>query len=764
MVPTEGTCRWIEDYDYYRTWIEWKPNTNSRMLWLSGGLGCGKTYLAAYITSRVMDQLRLDAYKHDFVISFSLGAMKDGLITPWQMLACLIHSTLINYPLVAQMIDHNLKRHNPLHYEDLQYLWYEMIATITTADRPRRLTIIVDEMDRMAADREALALVLKLMVGEEHIQGMPRPKKDHIRLLVISRPGGVHSEALKDCNFEENQIPQHATKDDIKETVEKELRILAKLHKLNDQERSHICDAIQNIAGDMYILARLALREIAKDPRERAAHALRDTIASFYDSILERLALGDYRGGDVEEERRSFLRSVLFWMVYQGHAMDEEELQLGLAMLRKIGGPNVSPVRERVVDEEFVNNPQTGYSNLTREILLKCAPLVRLRSDGRFEPIHRSLKEFLSIPPICFQPIPDVKNHPYYAFDDATSDEIISSLCMDYLLLDAFKDAGKTTGRLSEWEDKVEKRIDDHEFIAYASKHWIYHAKLSGEPFNSNTADLPSESRQYQLLDVKNPRSQHALSWAEVWWYFTSFPKRFPGTGLEVAKIFGATKKLTRMDFKLDVAKQLTRTSEGPSPLDGLSHSPEESPVLYPPSPPQDPEETPSEPDVEEPQYDLYVGEPQYDLYVEELHPNPYVEEPYHDPYVEEQQHELVVPDEFPLKTISQRSFQPATSPGHIQSRGGRVVTSSTTPSDERRNRLPVQVPSNGPPHFAVRRNRPPDSIGQTQNPDIYIQVNNNTTNNYYGKPPKPPKPPNAPNPLIPKRKSSSSCGCCTIL
>ncbi|KAK0611749.1 hypothetical protein B0T14DRAFT_465163 [Immersiella caudata] len=611
---TGGTCEWIEDDKKFQPFQPWRKWASSK-LWLTGGLCCGKTHLAQHIKTLILEDLKTDAQKNDLLIHFCLVSMKDGCVTPWRMLACLLHSILISYPILIHPLSGKLKEHRPSEYEEIEYLWREMIENITTGSQPRRLTVILDEIDQIIVNKSGLTDVLKVIMGEKHTRGArTKISSGNIRMIVLSRRGGIHSEALRECGFKEHQIPQRETKRDIKKTVTKELDTLGKLGRLDDREIPDLRQKIQTIAGDMYIIARLALREIARNPG--AGDSLGNSIACFYDKILGRITRVPHTSQDSEAKRKNLLRGVLFWGAYQGHAMNKEELELGLAMLFKTGralnekslelglawlldvsGPEASDVSEGHVDKDLVERPEieTGYRNLKREILLKCMPLVTLRSDGRFELIHRSLKEYLSTPTRYFQPLPDIKNHQHYAFQDERADAVISSLCMDYLLLDAFN-VERRDLRPREWEAEIEKRIDDHDFITYAAKHWIYHAKLSSKPFETNSAEHHSGSREYLLMDVET--SLYALCWAEVWWYYTKLPERFPGTRFSVDKIFGRDKQLKRtpVDFnlRLELAKQLARTPEGVPPvLNELTPEPEEPtngnstpPPLDTPNPP----------------------------------------------------------------------------------------------------------------------------------------------------------------------------------
>src|SRR5436189_3421196 len=42
----ESTCEWIRDNDLYHSWMD----SRSQLLWISGGLGKGKTIISIFIT------------------------------------------------------------------------------------------------------------------------------------------------------------------------------------------------------------------------------------------------------------------------------------------------------------------------------------------------------------------------------------------------------------------------------------------------------------------------------------------------------------------------------------------------------------------------------------------------------------------------------------------------------------------------------------------------------------------------------------------
>lgn len=51
--PVQGTCSWILNHPAYLAWL---TAEETKLLWITGEPGCGKTMISAYLT----DHLRLD--------------------------------------------------------------------------------------------------------------------------------------------------------------------------------------------------------------------------------------------------------------------------------------------------------------------------------------------------------------------------------------------------------------------------------------------------------------------------------------------------------------------------------------------------------------------------------------------------------------------------------------------------------------------------------------------------------------------------------
>jgi Cdc6-like AAA superfamily ATPase len=139
--PVQGTCSWILNDPAF---LNWKNNEESNFLWVTGGPGCGKTMISAYLT----DQLKLDNDTHakpQVLFFFCDDKIKDqrdaksilrGII--WQIVR--LHRNLLKY--VRQCFD----QEGPSLATSFSALW-ELFLKIVSKSTFGSVRIIVDALD-----------------------------------------------------------------------------------------------------------------------------------------------------------------------------------------------------------------------------------------------------------------------------------------------------------------------------------------------------------------------------------------------------------------------------------------------------------------------------------------------------------------------------------------------------------------------------------------------------------------------------------------
>jgi hypothetical protein len=96
--PCDGTCSWLLDHEVYKAWRE---SQVTRLLWLCGPPGCGKTTLASFA---------LRDWKENFQNTHTAGyfffnRQYDKAKSPRNFLSAIIHQLMQLYPLAGELIE-----------------------------------------------------------------------------------------------------------------------------------------------------------------------------------------------------------------------------------------------------------------------------------------------------------------------------------------------------------------------------------------------------------------------------------------------------------------------------------------------------------------------------------------------------------------------------------------------------------------------------------------------------------------------------------
>lgn len=506
-------------------------------------MGCGKTYLARHIVRLVADPPppKDGARPRPETVAYcSLGDMIDEHKTIEGVLAWLLHDIFLSRPELVSAA--KLKGSRPVcdwAFYDVQQLWASVICEATKDGG--YLTLVVDEIDGLS-DKRSIDDFSRCITGND----LPTVTSGRVRVLVLSRNQERVEASLWGYNFSRYDITADDTSPDIAKTTQEVLAVVRR-YPNGAAIAQDIEKQIENGANGMYLWARLALSEavkqLAPDNQQAAGGSeLTHGIFPLFDQYLKQFSESSTKqAGD----DKNFTRNVLFWLTYQAEPMEEKELQIACALV----GEAAEDVRDATWFEVDISDPGiqafiSRHPNMKRSILNHCAPLARTGPDGRIGAVHRSLQEYLRSPRPATPPPPSPNNHALFHCSPPHAHRNISLLCADYLLQPALGDAGAGYGPSADahkdWFDKVEDRVQEHDFVRYAALFWIYHARAAGRPFDADLAQW-GEARHRRLLDmVGDDGGGHALSWVEVWWAETRGRggEGFPGSGLDLGGYF----------------------------------------------------------------------------------------------------------------------------------------------------------------------------------------------------------------------------------
>lgn len=253
----DGTCEWILTTPQLVNWLNSPRNssieTTSRILWIQGNPGQGKTTLAMYITEALTKSFSADASRSlgyffcdtSYANRANANAILRGLL--WQFYTS--NPELI--PAYARQRYGQLKEKL---FRDFDSLWTLFLET-ARANSTRQLFCIIDALDE-CGDESRDDLLDQLEQTFETSDGPP-----NIHFLLLSRPY-VHIRDLlgQFKSLDLASLPQ--IKEDVQQYIEYELEKLAKKKRYSTALKEKVKTVLVEKAEDTFLWVGMTCREL----------------------------------------------------------------------------------------------------------------------------------------------------------------------------------------------------------------------------------------------------------------------------------------------------------------------------------------------------------------------------------------------------------------------------------------------------------------------------------------------------------------------
>jgi hypothetical protein len=520
LKPTEGTCQWINQRPQFQDWQDGRSNK----LWIHGPLVCGKSYLAKEIIKVIRSETGKDVYE------CFLDATLEERRTCQAILRSTLHQSLKSRPaLINDFLVPEYRKikseETPWVTDTLTNFWPRVMAEVT---KTCSITIVVDGFDEISSQDQEDFLECFTKLEESS------PPKQNIRLLILSRQCSSLSreKSKKERNFTMYRIKAFDTSDDISNTVQRRLDRFAHLKNYNAEFQKLICSKITKGARGMYLWAAVMVAHLEHDlptpyDLKQRLESLPKELAELYDSILGRIS---EKGGN-----GLIVRMVLEWLTFRQELIRIDELGIGLALSRAWYNSPTELIEHKTILGLKLTNVKTAVFHL-------CGQLLRI-SAGTVELVHRSLAEYLVTPTTTLKSQHDLEitipNHPRFYMATEQSHAILGNLCVAYLANDTyFHDSGESFQANAEgrarWQQKVDQRMEKHRFVRYAALCWSKHLMDSRTVFQATSSHIDKRCQ----MKLEDHRTEHAISWAEVWWRARRWPRLdYPAKNLKIDNI-----------------------------------------------------------------------------------------------------------------------------------------------------------------------------------------------------------------------------------
>ncbi|KAJ6257088.1 Ankyrin-3 [Drechslerella dactyloides] len=414
--PRSG--RWFLDSPPFTKWL----TTKSPRIWCHGDPGAGKTVMTSMVINHISEKINGESASLAY---FYCDYQDQDKQTPDYFVASLlkqlVRRMLVLPSKLEELYQMFCKERRLPKLSDLTNLLLQISGSFS---QTYLVIDALDESDSRRHRRQLLSVLYELGKCQ-----------DTIKIFVTSRS---HPADIRSAFENGPNIKITASKSDIRDYITSRLDNDENLADLIQPKlRNEIVDHITEVAGGMFLLARLQMDSVcAATTIREIRHALKtmpSDLRRTFDVALERVQ-------DQSKQHAALALRVLAWLTHARRPFSVEELCHGLAV-----EPDTSSL-----DDENLPAPKL--------LVNVCGGLVSIdRESSTIRLAHLTVQEyFKEMSPRLFGEI----------------EVLIAESCVTYLLFDAFS-AG-----VCQDDESLEIRLQEYPFLRYSAKHWGDHVEF----------------------------------------------------------------------------------------------------------------------------------------------------------------------------------------------------------------------------------------------------------------------------------------------
>lgn len=397
-----GTCNWILDHSKYKDWIAQRPT--SRLLWVSGDPGCGKSVFAKAL---------VDQYDSDSVCYYFFKDETTITRSAAHATCAILHQICDSRPVLIKYVLPMYRRNREMLVDLFEDLWIAF-TDMMKDKRFGNIVCILDAIDECSNDDYKKLLQRLAAVAATSTS---------VKILITSRPyTSIETALFHKTGLNKNEIRVSGEAMAEQSVIEKEVAsfIRSKVEEFQDLRESYdIYDSaheklqtrLDSVKNRTYLWVSAIFNELHRDV-DAPEYILMETIKTLpesvdkaYKKILE----------TTPKPKKHLLMRVLHIMLAAFRPLSVMEMNLALSIQDTSSGIGYSGL-----------HPESSFSRWLRNL---CGFFVNIvNNEVHF--LHQTAKEFL-IGEEGYQATEKWRG----SFQLADSHTILARFCIDYLLV-----------------------------------------------------------------------------------------------------------------------------------------------------------------------------------------------------------------------------------------------------------------------------------------------------------------------------------------
>lgn len=431
----DGTCQWVLGHELY---LSWKASLNTRVLWVSGGPGKGKTMISIFLTEELENEVK---DSENAILMYYFCENKDAdRNTAIAILKGLISQMLKKRRALFRHIlpDFQRQKENLFRSPTAQEaLWRILRSMLNDPDVKVTYYCIIDGLDE--CQQPSLETWLK---ESKTFFSQPdrNPSYPVCKFIFVSRdlPECIQREYSKFDRIRLDPDSDSEVHKDLQRFIIDRVGMLAEAQDYPESLTVFVKKDLLRRANGTFLWVSFVTEELLKTNATEARDVLK-SIPNGLNAIYDRMLL------QIQESRKKFAIQILHWVVMAFRP-------LNLANLADATGVK--------------DNEDFSRKEIMRSHVKFCGTLIRVTETEEVSLVHQSVKDYL----LRKDPLPDARLDQFRVREAQMHVELLES-CLDFLEVEALNEGPDL--------EPYYIRAYAYDFLSYATEHWPKHARCS---------------------------------------------------------------------------------------------------------------------------------------------------------------------------------------------------------------------------------------------------------------------------------------------